>query len=155
MEKNLKVMNANIEEAKYEGYIWWSDSKTPVVYDGTTQVALQLDDTANPFVIEGNLWNADKRESIYIRYVDGQHIVRRTIVTEKEWHGINDKSLELGDVDKHWGATTRKAYLSHRITGVTKLRFLQYWEAKADDACEGMAALQPKKLVFVGFNDWK
>ena len=148
-------MNNNIEEAKYEGYLWWSDSKMPVAYDGTTPVAMQLDDSSNPFVIEGNLWNAEKMESIYIRYVDGRHIVRRTYVTKDEWKEINDKSLNIGSTDKKLVATTRKEYLAHRIPGVSTLRFLQYWEAQTDQECEGMVALRPKKLVFVGFNDWK
>ncbi len=148
-------MNEKIEEARYEGYLWWSDGKTPVVYDGTVPVALQLDDAANPFVIEGNLWDADRRVSIYIRYVDGRHIVRRTMVTDDEWQGIDDKRLDASGAGKRPVATTRKEYIAHRIPGVSALRFLQYWEAEADGACEGMAALQPKRLVFVGFNDWK
>ena len=153
MDQKLKVMCEKIEEAKYEGYLWWSDGKTPVVYDGTVSVVMQLDDAANPFVIEGNLWDADKRVSIYIRYVDGHHIVRRTTVTDGEWDGTDDKNLAAAD--KHPVATTRKTYIAHRMPGVGTLRFLQYWEAETDDACEGMAALQPKRLVFVGFKDWK
>lgn len=144
-----------IEEARYEGYLWWSDSKTPVVYNGNQSLTLLLNDTANPFVIEGNLWDADNKVSIYIRYVDGHHLVRRIAVTEEEWSGIDDKCLDVNGVDKRQVATTRKTFLAHRIPGVHSLRFLQYWEAQTDDACDGMAALQPKRLVFVGFNDWK
>lgn len=144
-----------IEEAKYEGYLWWSDSKIPVVYNGTEPLSLQLDDNSNPFIIEGNLWNADKRQSIYIRYIDGQHLVRSIIVSEEEWCGIDDKNILLDKLGERKVATTRKDFLAHRIPNVSRLRFLQYWEAEEDECCEGMLALKPKRLVFVGFNDWK
>ena len=144
-----------IEEAKYEGYLWWSNSKIPVIYNGTKPLSLQLDDNNNPFIIEGNLWNADKCESIYIRYIDGQHLVRSIIVSEEEWYGIDDKSLLLDKLGERKVTTTRKEFLAHRIPNVSRLRFLQYWETEKDECCEGMYALKPKRLVFVGFNDWK
>lgn len=135
-----------IESAKYEGYIWYSDQKAPKVYDGEKMVEeMVLDERTNPFIIEGNLWDKDHNLSITIRYVDGAYLVRRTEVSEDEF---SDAMLE-----KHLKqATTIKEYLPHpSIKDVNALRFLQYWELKEDEFCEGMSVLQPSKLVFVGF----
>lgn len=48
-------MKTVIEKAKYEGYVWRSDEKAPVVYMGDAGMELVLDDEENPFVVEGNL----------------------------------------------------------------------------------------------------
>lgn len=143
-----------IEKAKYEGYLWWSDNKKPIVYYGNDVLSLQFDDKDNPFIIEGNLWDSESRISIYIKYVDGKHIIRRTSVTKDELNGINDCSLEVNDISCPLIATTIKEFIAHRIPSVRKLRFLQYWETVADkeNMCEGMVALQPSKIVFIGFN---
>lgn len=143
-----------IEKAKYEGYLWWSDNKKPIVYYGKDVLSLQFDDNDNPFIIEGNLWDAESRISIYIRYVDGRHIIRRTCVTKDELRGINDSNLDFNDKSYPLVATTIKEFIAHRIPSVKKLRFLQYWETSTDyeNMCEGMVALQPSKLVFIGFN---
>ncbi len=142
-----------IKEAKYEGYLWWSDSKKPVVYYGTDILSLQFDDNDNPFIIEGNLWDKERRISIYIRYVDGKHIIRHSNVTTDELKGIDDRKLNGDNISYPLVATTIKNFIAHRIPGVKELRFLQYWETATDNEnmCEGMVALQPSKLVFIGF----
>lgn len=118
-----------------------SDSKTPTVVSPDNALELMLDETKNPFVIEGCLWDENGRLSVMIKFIDGKYIVSKTIVTEEE---LNGKSV--GDV-----RTERKEYIAHRLEGVAGLCFLQYWEAEADAMCEGMKVLQPKKQVFVGF----
>ena len=130
-----------IGKAKYEGYLWYSDRKEPEVYTGSEETEIRLDDNANPFAIEGNLWNAKRRESIAIKYVDGRHLVRRCKVEENELKGCETNAK----------ATTLKTYIPHRIKGVKNLKFLQYWKANEDEQCEGMKVLEPEKLVFVGF----
>lgn len=139
-----------VDKAKYEGYIWMSDSKTPIVYTGQEEVELTLTDGENPFVIEGNLWNAAKHESIKIVYVDGKYRVRKDTVTEAELAGVDDSTPIAGGSSVGKVATTRKEYFAHRLPQVEKLQFVQYWEAKADEMCEGMDVLVPTKLVFVG-----
>lgn len=140
----------HIEAAKYEGYLWYSNEKKPMVFDGSEPVPeMNLDEEKNPFIIEGNLWDADNRKSIMIRYVDGKYIVHRTEVNEEELKGISS-SQAYGS--KSHIATTRKDYLAHRIGGVKCLSFLQYWKAEADEMCEGMQVLRPLKLVFIGFD---
>ncbi len=128
-----------------------SDSKTPIVYTGQDEVALTLTDGENPFVIEGNLWNAAKRESIKIVYVDGKYRVRKDMVSEAELAGVDDSATDSDGSSAMKVATTRKEYLAHRLPKVEKLQFLQYWEAQTDEMCEGMEVLVPTKLVFVGF----
>lgn len=137
-----------IDKAKYVGYLWRSDQRAPEVYDGTGELELSLPDGENPFIIEGNLWDEAQRRSIMIRYIDGRYHVRRVIVTGPELKGISDKAIEAAEGQV---ATTVKEYLAHRIGGVEKLRFLQYWRAEKDDLCGGMPVLRPYQLVFVGF----
>ena len=135
-----------IEAAKYEGYLWYSNEKKPMVFDGSEPVPeMNLDEEKNPFIIEGNLWDEDGRNSIMIRYVDGEYIVRRTKVKEEELSRAYSQAYESG-------SPTLKKYLAHRIEGVKCLCFLQYWQAEPDDMCEKMCVLRPSKLVFIGFD---
>lgn len=140
-----------IEAAKYKGYLWYSNEKKPMVFDGSEPVPeMNLDEEKNPFIIEGNLWDADNLMSIMIRYVDGKYIVRRTKVKEEELSSsrASSQAYESGSPI----ATTLKKYLAHRIEGVKCLCFLQYWQAEPDDMCEKMCVLRPSKLVFIGFD---
>lgn len=138
-----------IEAAKYKGYLWYSNEKKPMVFDGSEPVPeMNLDEEKNPFIIEGNLWDADNLMSIMIRYVDGKYIVRRTKVKEEELSRAYSQAYESGSPI----ATTLKKYLAHRIEGVKCLCFLQYWQAESDKMCEGMQVLRPSKLVFIGFD---
>lgn len=140
----------HIEAAKYAGYLWYSNEKEPKVFDGSEMVPeINLDEKKNPFIIEGNLWDKDGRESIMIRYVDGEYIVHRTQVKEEKLKGISSSEAYGSKSDI---ATTRKDYLAHRIGGVKCLSFLQYWQAEPDDMCEKMCVLRPSKLVFIGFD---
>ncbi len=144
-------MQTIIDKANYVGYVWMSDSKTPIIYYGKEPVELALNDDDNPFVIEGNLWNPETRESVKIVYADGTYRVRKTSVSEEELRGIDDKTLDLGPHTEKQVATTKKEFYAHRLPRVEKLLFLQYWECVKDPSCEGMEALSPSKLVFVGF----
>lgn len=138
-----------IEAAKYEGYLWYSNEKKPMVFDGSEPVPeMNLDEEKNPFIIEGNLWDEDGRNSIMIRYVDGEYIVRRTKVKEEELKASSRASSQAYES----GSPTLKKYLAHRIEGVKCLCFLQYWQAESDKMCEGMQVLRPSKLVFIGFD---
>ena len=138
-----------IEAAKYEGYLWYSNEKKPMVFDGSEPVPeMNLDEEKNPFIIEGNLWDEDGRNSIMIRYVDGEYIVRRTKVKEEELKASSRASSQAYES----GSPTLKKYLAHRIEGVKCLCFFQYWQAESDKMCEGMQVLRPSKLVFIGFD---
>jgi CRISPR type III-associated protein (TIGR04423 family) len=127
------------KQAKYEGYIWHSDQTHPQVLRGKEFDLDQLMDGANPFVIEGQLWDAEQGISISIRNVDGKHIVNCQQVTPRDLLGTTTTNVEK--------------YIPHRIEGVGRLCFLRYWKAEGDELCEHFKALRPEKLVFIGFEN--
>lgn len=124
-----------IPKAKYQGYIWRSDSDSPEVLTGDKNDDM-LDPKENSFIIEGNLWDEATGASISIRYIDGRYYIHRTTLTTEDLK--NDKK-----------------YVAHRIDGYKYLRFVQLWEPRPDPMCEGMEVLEPSKLVFIGFTNDK
>lgn len=127
-----------IPKAKYQGYIWRSDSDSPEVLTGDKAYGgFTPDPSENPFIIEGNLWDEATGISISIRYIDGRYYIHRTTLT--------------GETDH----STIKKYVAHRIDEYKYLRFVQLWESREDPMCEGMEVLGPSKLVFIGFTNDK
>ena len=135
-----------IPSGSYEGYWWMSDSAQPIVAEkGDSSVADRInvflsDSTANPFVIEGQLYDAVARRSVSIKYVDGQYIVHSFEVTE-DIDGVDDRKYDH---------IVLKRYAANRMPG-KKLRFLQYWRETPDSFCCGMPVLTPAEKVFIGF----
>lgn len=122
----------------FQGYIWMSDEPKPKIYpddfdkDKGDVNELVLDDTKNPFVIEGQL--CDGKKSYSIKFVDGEYKV---------------VPYDITDDDKE----NAKSYYPNRMK--KKLLFHQRWEAKIDTLCADMPVLQPAGFVFVGFDDNK
>lgn len=126
-----------IPKAKYQGYIWRSDSDSPEVLTGDKAYGgFTPDPSENPFIIEGNLWDEATSTSISIRYIDGKYYIHRTTLTSEEHKNY-------------------KTYVAHRIDGYKYLRCVQLWEPRPDPMCEGMEVLEPSKLVFIGFTNDK
>lgn len=123
-----------IEKSIYEGYLWYSNEKEPKVLN-EEEFELEISDNKNPFVIEGQLFDADRMLSISIKYVDGEYICN---------------SYNVDSLDFNRNNIEKKVFHSNRMKGY-KLQFLQYWMEKEDDLCEGMKVLRPTKSVFVGF----
>lgn len=124
-----------IPKAKYQGYIWRSDSDSPEVLTGDKAYGgFTPDPNENPFIIEGNLWDEATSTSISIRYIDGKYYIHRTTLTSEERKNY-------------------KTYVAHRIDGYKYLRFVQLWKPRPDPMCEGMEVLEPSKLVFIGFTN--
>ena len=119
-----------IEKSTYKGYLWYSDQKSPDVFENK-EIELELSDDTNPFIIEGQLY--DGKTSISIKYVDGKYVVKSYVI-----------DVLKGDVKE-------QMFYSHRMGG-RKLKFRQYWRPIPDELCEGMEVLQPAEWVFVGFN---
>ena len=119
-----------------EGYLWWSDQEEPEIYDGKG-LDVSLDEKKNPFVVEGQLYDKEEKESYSIKYADGQYL-------------INTYKVEAGDFTNKGNET--KNFLSNRMGG-RWLEFLQYWEEKKDENCMGMPVLTFTKNVFVGFKE--
>ena len=58
-----------------------SDATHPVVYNPARPIDITLDENDNPFVIEGELYDASKGESITIRYADGKYYKKNRLLS--------------------------------------------------------------------------
>ena len=123
-----------IKIEKCEGYLWWSDLQEPKVYCGE-KMDQSFDENANPFVVEGQLFDKDNNVSYSIKYIDGEYIVEKFEVQDDDFTNPNNET---------------KTYLSNRM-GDRWLSFLRYWEEKNDENCMNMPVLTLTKNVFVGF----
>jgi len=119
-----------------EGYLWWSDQQIPQVYQDEA-LDICLDETKNPFVVEGQLYDRECRQSYSIKYVDGQYLIIIYNVAERDFANPDNE---------------RKYFFSNRMDG-RWLKFLRYWEEKEDENCMGMPVLTFTKNVFVGFKE--
>lgn len=124
-----------IERARYEGYLWYSDSQEPEVLTGDKDFELEVEDAGNPFIVEGQLYSAETSVSLSIRYIDGAYHVARFEVSEPELQQHAEDQVE---------------YRSLRMQGRI-LRFWQTWKRETDKACLGMETQIPSALVFIGF----
>ena len=124
-----------IEKSIYDGYIWYSDKSEPEVFQ-SQDFEFDTDEIVNPFIIEGQLYDAQKRVSYSIKFVDGEYICKTYENVSKDVANGDDIMLKI--------------FHSNRMDNL-KLQFLQYWKEEDDELCEGMKVLQPKELVFVGF----
>lgn len=129
-----------IPKARYQGYIWRSDSDHPETFNGDKEYGGMHNPKDNPFIIEGNLWDKATSTSMSIRYVDGKYYIHKMTLTSDEVKGNTDHS-------------TIKTFVAHRIDGYKYLRCVQLWEPRPDPMCEGMEVLEPSKLVFIGFTN--
>ncbi len=119
-----------------EGYLWWSDQQNPRVYQDEA-LDICLDETRNPFVVEGQLYDRECRQSYSIKYVDGQYLITIYNVAEQDFTNPDNEP---------------KVFLSNRM-GDRWLKFLRYWEEKEDENYMGMSVLTFTKNVFVGFKE--
>jgi CRISPR type III-associated protein (TIGR04423 family) len=156
------------KDIAYEGYLWLSDSTTPIVvtkhitspvianevkqsHNDIPVIANEVkqshkqeiasclamtNDNSNPFIVEGHLYAPKEQLSYSIRYTDGRHIVIEYDLNKDVPKDIDEKS-----------------FIAHRLPGVSKLKFHQYWKEQKDALCEGMTTLVPADYVFVGFED--
>ncbi len=123
-----------IDKAIYQGYLWYSDTDTPRILNNE-EYGQEIDDGANPFIVEGMLWCEITNMSISIRYIDGKYYAKKY---ENVCVGENDDKVE---------------YFANNKIGNKKLKFIREWIAEPDKLCEGMPALRPGSLIFVGFKN--
>ena len=119
-----------------EGYLWWSDQEEPKIYDGKA-LDVSLDETKNPFVVEGQLYDKEEKNSYSIKYVDGQYLISIYKVEDRDYTNKDNE---------------HKSFLSNRMGG-RWLKFLRYWEEKEDENCMAMLVLTFTKNVFIGFKE--
>ena len=121
---------AEIESGKYEGYLWKSDQTAPEKIQGT--FARVFDEKENPFIVEGLLYDAQRKVSFSIKYVDGHYLVNR---------------FELDAHDFEEG--TVQTFLGNRLNA--NLRFLELYEDQPDPLCEGFMVSVPSACIFIEF----
>ncbi len=118
----------------YQGYLWYSNEKAP-----DTMLDQQLPDfanLANPFIVEGNLFDAASNLSYQIRTMDGV-----TSVMQYDMHTLPDGHQVID-----------KMYLPQRLhKSVKELLFAEVWVPEPDPLCENMPVLKPAFAAFVGF----
>lgn len=123
----------------YEGYLWYSDQNKPRILNDEPFNTNSLNELVNPFVVEGQLWCKEKRESVSIKYIDGKYVTTKYVVPEEDLK--KDKSYLF----------TKKKYIPHRLKGVKRIVFLQYWRKEKDIRCNNFETLAVDKFVFIGF----
>jgi len=126
-------MSNTIKKAKYQGWLWYSDQPKPEVIDD--EFELTLDETKNPFIIEGQLWDGSR--SVSIRFVDGKYLFNEFTVEG------NDNGNERYDAAME--------YIPHCLDGVNAVFMRQRWVKEKDELCEGMDVWKPAGNIFVGF----
>lgn len=131
-EKNY-IMNKIDKKINYEGYLWMSDSSTPILLNNEI-IKLDLD-SLNPFLIEGQLYDKVNNKSYSIKYIDGESIV---------------KEFNINQLEKEFGRPTLQRFASNRM-GNKQLNFSQYWKTQPDELCDGMEIQKPAAIVFTGF----
>jgi len=130
---------AAIPAEKWDGYLWPSDKTEPGVLSGEPcdfSTYETGDGPANPFVVEANLYCADKDTSVSVRHIDGTYLVN--IIDWKT--GEDDGEINFHEI------------LAAPALGKQALTFRQAWIPEPDPACENMNVLTPAWIGFVGFS---
>jgi CRISPR type III-associated protein (TIGR04423 family) len=119
----------------YEGYLWLSDSKQPIILKG--EKIPQDIFTSLPFVIEGYLYcNSKNGLSIKISHFDGAYHVY---------------SVELDQIPKD--RLISNTFVARNFNKDIKfIQSVQYWESVPDELCENLNVLEPAWVAFNGFN---
>lgn len=136
----------NIESGIYEGYVWYSDQTQPMTLIGE-KWSDELDATKNPFIVEAQLYDKERKVSYSVKYVDGRYVAHR-------WDNVS-REME-NDEYSHCSFFANRVGKDKGETGLT-LHFVRHWAEENDSMCaiseckDGMPVLQPKELIFVGF----
>lgn len=124
----------DIPNKLYQGYVWLSDQKCPIVLDNKQHDFAKLKE--NQFVMEALLWDEEVKMSIMVRHTGKYHIQQIKLDELPAGHQL-----------------VEKAYLPHRLGDEVKnVRFKQLWVPEEDPLCAGMEVMTMKALIFTGFN---
>ena len=124
----------NTLNKKYEGYIQMSDNKIEHIFKKASDLP-SWDDLHSEinFILELVLFEPDTNRSILIRQANDKWTVLDKILSNNE------------TIDTFY--TLKKDAL--------KMKIAQIWEAKCDEFCLDMEVLEPKYLLFAGFEKEK
>lgn len=133
-----------IDSANYQGYLWYSDKLRPEVYpgDGTARQII-LDDSDNPFVVEGNLYDKESNKSICIKYTDGRYHI--TVYDLEALENDPDSVLE----EESYLTNSRINQAKECDISVHK----RIWHAEEDKLNNDWKTFRPSGFAFVGFKE--
>lgn len=121
--------------AKYEGYYWVSDETNPRILkeDSLFSFPSVYDSImANPFVIEAMLYDKEQEVSVMVRHTGRYHIQLFDL-----------KKMPVGS------EFVEKKYLPHRLDGIEKVCFKQWWLPETKNG--EFPVLTMQALIFTGF----
>lgn len=140
----------------FEGYLWDSDKQAPEVYCGEKLLSSYIfDNEINPFIIEGQLFDALTGQSVSIKYVDGEYKIKKYFIDKKNgnlfYSVTKDDYVEKKDIII---CEVKDLYFkgSSKLKG-HNLHFYELWEEKPDSLCCDMKVLEATKVIFAGFLD--
>lgn len=140
----------------FEGYLWKSNEQEPEVYFGEGLLpAYTFDDETNPFIIEGQLFDAKAGLSVSIKYVDGEYKIKKYFIEKKDsnhpsfFYVIKDDDGE-NKVEIHCEIKELHYKGNSKLKG-HNLHFYELWEEKPDSLCCNMKVLEATKVIFAGF----
>jgi CRISPR type III-associated protein (TIGR04423 family) len=148
---------AQIEiNGNFEGYLWESDKKAPEVYYGKKILpSYTFDSEMNPFIIEGQLFDALTGLSVSIKYVDGEYKIKKYFIDKK--NGNQFYSVTKDDNGERKIIITCEVknlyYKGNSQLEGHNLHFYELWEEKPDPLCCNMSVLEATKVIFAGFLD--
>ena len=119
-----------LPDAKYQGYIWYSNDTEPRIIEGTFDLELRAD--VNPFIAEAFLLDVDNSISHSIRYVDGHYLFNSTQLNSDDY-------------------CNAIPFAGKNMKG-RNLLFRQRWRTIKDKYCCEMETQVPEQMVFVGFS---
>lgn len=119
----------------YEGYYWYSNKSKPEILNNQP---FSLDKFSSlPFIVEGNLYNAETGTSVSIKCIDGEYAIFTT----------NLKDLPANQ-------TVEQKYIAHDLKDIDKIVLVEFWqESEADELLENMTTLVPAWTAFKGFTN--
>ena len=145
------VINGN-----FEGYLWESDKQNPEVYSGEKLLQSYIfDSETNPFIIEGQLFDAQTGLFVSIKYVDGEYMIKKYYIDNSD---SNHPSffVIVKDEEGEKKVEIRCELKELHYKGNSKLKdhnlhFYELWEEKEEPLCCNMKVLEPTKAIFAGF----
>lgn len=149
-------MAQTVINGKFEGYLWESDKQAPEVYYGEKLLlSYTFDNETNPFIIEGQLFDAQTGLSVSIKYVDGEYKIKKYYIDNPESNHPSFFSIVKDDegekkVEIHCEVKELHYKSNSQLKG-HDLHFYELWEEKTDLLCCKMKVLEATKVIFAGF----
>ncbi len=86
----------SLPKTSWEGYVWDSDATKPLPFSKTDTVDFDSILKELPFVVEGYLYNEEKKISITIRHFNGTYYLYKTSAIRTDTHPIQVHQINTG-----------------------------------------------------------